>query len=374
MGLREVTLTDKLPPELTISTIDAVPFRLPLDTPLRWGKHSEISDLRHVIIKVELNDGSVGWAEAPPRPTIYGETVASVVTIIEQEIKPRLLNKRLPAAVAALNEIKNNQTARGGVDMAIHDAAAHSLALPLEVYLEGTRTEIEVSYILGLGDIDDTLAEIQRIRDRGVRVFKIKVGRRWDEDLARLKAIRDGFGSEIELYADANEGFSPADTADMLAKLADFGLLYCEEPLPIEQITARASLRQKGLLPLIADDSTFSRRDLTRELFLDTFDILNIKTARTGYTESSSMLATAVEAGKGVMIGSQASSTLGTARAGLFAAHHTVSFPCELSFFLKCQAEIVTHIPRIVAGKINTADLAAVKIDEKLLQRAKINF
>ena len=77
------------------------------------------------------------------------------------------------------------------------------------------------------------------------------------------------------------------------------GLLYCEEPLPVELVHQRAALQSAHALPIIGDDSCFTLRDLRRELALDTFDILNIKTPRTGYTESSEMLELARSAGKG---------------------------------------------------------------------------
>ena len=55
-------------------------------------------------------------------------------------------------------------------------------------------------------------------------------------------------------------------------------------------------------IPLIADDSAFTVRNLRRELDFDTFDVLNIKTARTGYTPSRQMLVMAHSANKGVMM------------------------------------------------------------------------
>ncbi|MEZ4584071.1 MAG: hypothetical protein R3A10_20950 [Caldilineaceae bacterium] len=44
--------------------------------------------MRHVLVRVFLRDGSSGVAEAPPRPTIYGETVASIRAVIEEELAP----------------------------------------------------------------------------------------------------------------------------------------------------------------------------------------------------------------------------------------------------------------------------------------------
>ncbi|MCA9949045.1 MAG: hypothetical protein KDE48_05330, partial [Anaerolineales bacterium] len=76
---------------LTITDISTTIFRLPLQGQLRWGKHSVLNELRHVLVHVTLSDGAQGVAEAPPRPTIYGETVYSICSIIEHELKPRLL-------------------------------------------------------------------------------------------------------------------------------------------------------------------------------------------------------------------------------------------------------------------------------------------
>jgi L-alanine-DL-glutamate epimerase-like enolase superfamily enzyme len=151
------------------------------------------------------------------------------------------------------------------------------------------------------------------------------------------------------------------------------GILYCEEPLPVELIQERAAIRAGDHLPLIGDDSTFTERDLRRELALNTFDILNIKTARTGFTESLAMLALAQQAGKGVMIGSQASAALGTARAGQFAALPGIDHPSELSFFLKLKEDIVGKRPFIQNGFISVTDLNQVTVDEDLLRDATVN-
>ena len=57
---------------------------------LQWGKHSILNEADHVLVEVVLSDGSRGMAEAPPRPTIYGETVQSICGIIAHELAPRL--------------------------------------------------------------------------------------------------------------------------------------------------------------------------------------------------------------------------------------------------------------------------------------------
>ena len=168
-------------------------------------------------------------------------------------------------------------------------------------------------------------------------------------------------GEDVILYADANEGLEPKTAARDLARLVELGIAYAEEPLPVELIRERAELKAANILPIIADDSCFTLRDLKRELAFDTFDILNIKTARTGFTTSAEMLRLAQGEGKGVMVGSQASSGLGTYHAALFASQAGVTHPSELSFPLKLQGDSTTSL-HYEQGYLSVAQLSEVQL------------
>ena len=68
---------------MKITRLEGIAYRLPLHGALAWGAHSRLSAAEHVLVRVHLDDGTVGEAESPPRPTIYGETVASVLGILK---------------------------------------------------------------------------------------------------------------------------------------------------------------------------------------------------------------------------------------------------------------------------------------------------
>jgi L-alanine-DL-glutamate epimerase-like enolase superfamily enzyme len=237
--------------------------------------------------------------------------------------------------------------------------------------LAGPNRLIRVSYILGISDPDTMLDEAKRVFEAGVRVLKVKVGRDSARDLEVIGLLRQSL-PEVDLYADSNETLEPERAAHALEAMRQAGLVYVEEPLPVRQIRARASLKREAILPIIADDSCFTRADLERELDFDTFDILNIKTARNGFTESLEMIELAHTAGKGVMIGSQASTTLGTVHAAIISSRDGVTHPCELSFFLKLQAEIVNRVPKLEAGYLDLDGLRDIQVDSEQLKRHKI--
>jgi L-alanine-DL-glutamate epimerase-like enolase superfamily enzyme len=332
--------------------------------------------IEHVLVRVVTDTGHVGQAEAPPRPTIYGETTESIQTIIRHHLAP-LINGLDVAEIEQANlrmaSIANNHTAKAAIDICLHEALAASQGQNLLEYFNPPTRRIRVSYILGISERETMLAEAKEVYDRGVRVFKVKVGRNFTDDLAIIRALQAEFrGADLSLYADANEGLSPAAARALLRQLADLGLLYVEEPLPVELIQERVELREARVLPLIADDSAFTLRDLRRELSFDTFDILNIKPARSGFFYSGKMLAAARSNGKGVMVGSQASSTLGTVRAAIFSGLAGIDYPSELSFFLKLKDDIVDRPIQISDGYINLDSLEGITVDEEKL-RTMIN-
>ena len=360
-----------------IAEIQTIPFRLPMAGSLQWGKASRMEVLEHVLVRLVTDSGQVGLAEAPPRPTIYGETVESIQAIIHKHLAPALIGLEIDQ-VEAIQErlavVAYNHTAKGAIDISLHESLAKAKGLSLADWLGVKQKKIKVSYILGLAGRETMLAEARAIYDQGVRVFKVKVGRDFGHDLALARDLLAEFsGGDLALYADANECFSPEEGAERLRRLADLGLLYLEEPLPVYLIRQRAALRQREILPLIADDSAFTPRDLARELAFDTFDILNIKTARTGYTHSRQMLQAALAQGKGVMVGSQASSTLGTIRAALFAGLDGIDHPAELTFFLKLKDEIVNRRPVIRDGYLDLAELEEITLDESRLRQLRIS-
>lgn len=355
-----------------ISEIQTIPFQLPMRGALNWGKASRLERLEHVLVRLITDTGQIGLAEAPPRPTIYGETVESIRAIIGRHLAPRLIGMEI-ADIAGINQelavIANNHTAKGAIDICLHEAVAAANGQTLLEYFNPPNRKIKVSYILGIADHATMLAEARAVFEQGVRVFKVKVGRNFKADLDLIQALQREFqGGEVSLYADANEGLLPGEAEAQLRQLAEIGLLYVEEPLPVHLIAERASLCRSEALPIIADDSAFTPKDLERELVFDTFDILNIKTARTGYYPSAQMLAAAKARGKGVMVGSQASSAIGTVRAAIFAGLAGIDYPCELSFFLKLEDDIVNRPIPIQNGYIELDALTEITLDEAKLK------
>ncbi len=329
----------------SIRRISAVPYNVPLKSALNWGSSHELRQLEHALIRVELSDGAVGIAEATPRPTIYGETQASVLHIVERHLAPQLTGEMVTdrSSVISLNrrlvQIKNNNTAKGALDMALHQALCASRGERLRDYLWASRERLRLSAIVSTGEPAAVHADVESLYRQGLRVFKVKIGRRVQAEIATIADLIESY-PDADFYVDANETLDDGDALAILLRLQALGVKYCEEALPVWQLRSRRELRKDCSLPIIADDSAFTLYDLYRELNFETFDILNIKTARTGYSESLLMLNTCRGQRKSAMVGSQASSLLGCLQAAVFAGREAVDCPSECSFYLKTEADL----------------------------------
>ena len=111
---------------------------------------------------------------------------------------------------AVLGRTVHNQVAKGAVDIALWDVLGKALSTPVHKLLGGFCDSMRVSHMLGFGPAQELLAEAQRCREAyGINMFKLKVGRRpLALGIEACRVLREGLGAGVELYLDANRGWS----------------------------------------------------------------------------------------------------------------------------------------------------------------------
>jgi L-fuconate dehydratase len=102
-------------------------------------------------------------------------------------------------------------------------------------------------------DPDALVAQIADVMgSKGIRRFKVKVGSDLDRDRAKLTAIRQAFGNDVELYVDANQVWSAPQAVEWMKELAQFGIGWIEEPTAPDSVDGHKYVRE-GLAPLGID-------------------------------------------------------------------------------------------------------------------------
>jgi L-fuconate dehydratase len=117
----------------------------------------------------------------------------------------------------------------------------------------------------------------------GWRHFKVKVGAAPDDDRRRVALVRDAIGDECTLMIDANQRWSVAEAIERVRALADFRLLWIEEPTSPDDVLGHAAIA-RAVSPIgVATGEHCANRVLFKQLLqADAIRFCQIDSCRLG--------------------------------------------------------------------------------------------
>ena len=186
----------------------------------------------------------------------HGETQSGIIdylkTITERRWDPFLIEDTLASLPPGPHG------ARAGIDLALHDLLGKQLGQPLYRILGLDPAKApQTSYTVGI-DAPSVMAE--RARQSGMPIIKIKLGGENDE--ATVAAIRAA-NPDCRLRVDANTAWSREQAAELIPRLAEYGLEFVEQPLAIGDVEGLRWLRQQKLgAPIFADENIQTSHDV----------------------------------------------------------------------------------------------------------------
>ncbi len=267
---------------MNIDRIDLWIVRLPLTRVFRTS--SSVKDhLDHIIVRVWM-DGLSGWGEcaSPSDPYYCPETVETCWHLLKDFLGPLVLDRdwsTIDELVALYRQVKGNNFAKAGLEMACWDLLARREEKPLAALLGGTRSEIDSGVSLGIeSDIHALFDQIDRYLAEGYRRIKLKIMPGWDVDVVRQVRARY---PEMPLQVDANSAYT-LDDAPRLKRLDAFGLLLIEQPLAHDDIIDHARLQSVLATPICLDESIHSAEDARKAIEIGACRVINIKVSRVG--------------------------------------------------------------------------------------------
>ena len=324
---------------MEITEVQTIPFRIPLKKPTAWAR-GNIDAAEHVLVKVYTDDGIIGIAEAPPRPTIYGESIESIKFAIENWLGPMVKGMdplETEKVWDKFDMIAGNPTAKAAIDIALHDIIGKRLNLPCYKLYGYWTNKIQLAWCINLNPLEEMVKEgAEMIEKYGFRSLKLKVGIDPKKDIEMVKAIRQELGDEISIYVDANQGYDPFTALKAMGEMMEYNVAFVEEPCPIWDVKGRKMVSQRLDIPIMGDESCVTPSDVAREVEAGCLRIISIKTARTGFHLSRKIITLCEQAGIRNLLGLQGDTSVGTlAGAHVCAAFKNTSFyyPSEISFF-----------------------------------------
>lgn len=211
-----------------------------------------------LLIRVETDDGRVGWGEAFGHAAIPA-TKAALDSVVAQLVLGADagditgLTRRALHAVHLLGRNGPFVYAFSGIEIALWDLLGKACGQPVWRVLGAAAPERLDAYasLLSYGnDLALVARNVRQARAAGYRHIKL-------HELTReaVKAAQEA-APDAAIMLDVNCAWSPAEACAMAASLAGDGLAWLEEPVwPPEDAAGLASLRRFGI-PLSAGENT----------------------------------------------------------------------------------------------------------------------
>jgi L-alanine-DL-glutamate epimerase-like enolase superfamily enzyme len=270
-----------------IKRIEPIAVSLPMKKPVVMAGE-EVTRADNVLVRIESDNGVVGWGEAASAPTMTGETVESMMAAIRYlmpVVEGRPAEDFEGALAAMTHRMHGNNAAKAAIEIALHDLVGRANGQPVYALIGGKQRErMPILGVIGTGELASDLREAENKKAAGFVAFKIKVGiDRPLVDAERTRRICQVLGADVLISADANQGFSMDEAVQYVRAVADAGLDFFEQPVMADDLAGMAAVAAAaGDIAIGADEGIHSLDDIRRHHERDAALGVSLKTIKLG--------------------------------------------------------------------------------------------
>jgi muconate cycloisomerase len=252
-----------------IKRVEPIAVSFPMKKPVVMAGE-EVRQADNVLVRIEADNGVVGWGEAASAPTMTGETVESMMAAVgylTPAVEGRPAQDIAGTLVAMGARMYGNSAAKAAIEMALHDLVGRATSQPAYALLGSKqRSRMAILGVIGTGELASDLREAERKKAEGYTAFKIKVG--IDKPLVdgeRTRRVCAVLGTDALISSDANQGWSSEEASQYVRAVAGAGLDFFEQPVQADDIAGMAAVAAAARdIAIGADESIHSLEDIRR--------------------------------------------------------------------------------------------------------------
>jgi len=304
---------------LKISRITTWSVDLPLVRPYSLsGGRLKFERLDGTIVKLDTDDGVVGWGEGTPWGSTYLPAFARGIRAGVQELAPAVLGldpRQTDVVYRAMNlALPGHPYIKSPLDMACWDIAAKAAGLPLCDMLGGrTQGSVRLHSSIPSGTPSELMAEIDINRSEGYRFHSAKLGADVEADIERMRFLDAEMEPGEEITFDINRAWLPSEAVAVLNTNRDINRVIEQ---PCETLDQHLQLRRLVGQPLAIDESLQGLGDMLRIVETNACEVIGLKVGRVGgLTVAKQIRDVAVQAGIRMNIEDTGSTSLGATAA-----------------------------------------------------------
>ena len=223
-----------------IKNIDCRLFNVPLPEVLSDAKHGDHTHFELVTTTITLEDGSEGTGYT----YTGGKGGHAIKAMVEHDFTSFLIGKDGTKVEQLFEEMEwhIHYVGRGGIDafaissidIALRDIRCKRKGQPLHQMAGGADHSCK-AYCGGIDlqfPIPKLLKNIEGYLASGFKAVKIKIGReKLEEDLERIKAVREFIGPDVTFMVDANYAMSVEKAIKAIEGFQQYDITWFEEPI-----------------------------------------------------------------------------------------------------------------------------------------------
>ena len=247
----------------------------------------------YVFVKIETDDGLTGWGEATCGPL-------SVATMVDEF--GEVITGQNPMEIEKLwQTLYHHFHVRGGIvqmsaisgiEIALWDIKGQALGVPVYELLGGKIRDKIWTYgrwdgLTPEAAVDNAMFHVEQgltalkgdpFEHRGIFIDKVS------EDLAvaKMRAVRDAVGDEVELFVEVHGRLAPSDAIRVAHRLEEFRPFFYEEPVPPQNLEALKKVSDNVNIPIATGERLLTKFDFADLLPLQAVDLIQPDVVQAG--------------------------------------------------------------------------------------------
>ena len=251
-----------------------------------------------MLTKIEYG-GFTGYGEAS-MPPYLGESHQTATAFLSKVNLAQFTDPfRIEDILTYIDSIAlGNKAAKASVDIALHDLLGKIAGQPwFKLWGLNPDNTPNTSFTIGIDTPEVVKQKTKEALD--FKILKVKLGGGNDKEM--INAVR--LVTDVPLCVDVNQGWKDRSAAlEMIFWLKEQGIVFVEQPMPLEQVDDTAWLTENSPLPVIGDEAIQRLPDVAKAAGV--YSGINLKLMKcTGMHEAYKMIVLAKALGLKVMIG-----------------------------------------------------------------------
>ena len=274
----------------SVESVDVSVFEIPTDRPEADGTLAWTST---TIVVVEVRVGGqrgLGWTYAGAgSATVVNEKLADICIGADPLNVPGV-NEQMARACRNLGRSGLVACAISAVDIALWDLKARLLEVPLAALFGQVRPDAPIYGSGGFTTYDEETTRDQLeqwVGGWGIPRVKVKIGESWGaepgRDLARVALVREVVGDDVEVYVDANGGYTRKQAVRMGRRFSEeHGVVWFEEPVSSDDLDGLREVRDACGADVAAGEYGYSLGYFAKMVTAGAVDCLQVDVTRCG--------------------------------------------------------------------------------------------